>query len=110
MRSTVQLISELERVAESAKQAALVIQFKRPTNVTALVWVHDEDRLEILNDLRSGGGYPIGIICWFRENKSMQFRAWPLDEVADDDHVLKSIEEIMTRFNGELGKYKCVFS
>jgi hypothetical protein len=68
MRSTKDLIAELEEEAKQHFTCQLVIAF---ANTSILLRADDPDRLQMLNDAIQEGGIPIGLIAADKDESSL---------------------------------------
>lgn len=97
MRTTEDLIMELEENAKGYAVAALVIGFE---STTVFVMADDPNRLRLLNEAVALGGEPVG---WYRRNVG-HLEMGPLLEYEHEDWVheyLKALgDDIVTAIEG----------
>jgi hypothetical protein len=95
MRTTVDLISELQSAASTAEAAGLLVLFE---NNAILIWAGHPDPLSFLNEAVEVGGHPVGLIRWLRHNGEVTFQVMPLEEFREDDYILDFIASLMLNF------------
>ena len=91
MRSTVDLINELQQEAQGSLLTALVVGSER---ATTYVWAADEMALEILNHAVRNGGNPVGYVTINRDANNVNIGCWPLAEHAGNEEVEASLKEL----------------
>jgi len=87
MRTTVELILELEHNAEGYEKAALIVGFE---NTTVFIEVDNPRRLELLNEAIKQGGEPVG---WYRF-RAGDLQLGPLQEYENEDWAHKYLETL----------------
>lgn len=60
MRSTVELIAELDQETSEHSVVALVVGFE---NSSIMIFTKQADRLQVLNDAIEQGGHPLGLVA-----------------------------------------------
>jgi DNA helicase HerA-like ATPase len=99
MRSTADLIEELDREAGNFTRAALVVGFE---NTTTYVFSTDENRLDALNDLVRNGGEPIGLFGIDLSHGLLNVHHRTLDEYADASWAERYLEALLAGFREQL--------
>jgi hypothetical protein len=101
MRSTEELIQELDREAGNFTHCGLVIGFE---SSTIYIWGHDPNRQRALDEAVDAGGEPIGVLgCDMRDGLlSVQVRA--LEEHAHEDSVAEYLHKLADDFHQSLLK------
>ena len=94
MRTTFELIEELEREAKSFSQIALVVGFPEHTQ---FVWCSDGDepeKLDKLNKLIEAGGEPVGFVGVRIAQDIGSFYLRPLKEYETDETTLAYLKKL----------------
>jgi|SRR5215469_11131505 len=89
-RTTVDLIHQLDEVAQDQSFAALLVVFEKNTGI---VFSELPDRLERLNALVASGGEPVGLVLV--NPTTGKIRVGPLEEYKNDEKVLAYLREWM---------------
>lgn len=95
MRTTVDLIDELQMAAEGAERAALIVGFE---SSTIYVWADDSNPLASLNEAMKAGGTPVGIVRWSRKDGRVLIEGGPLQEFKDDEHIRSYLKDLLRVF------------
>ena len=77
MRKTADLVSEMQEEAKTAWLVAIAVGFE---NETKFVFSSSKQPLESLNTLVKGGGFPIGLLRFEKENSTVQGSYRPFEE------------------------------
>jgi hypothetical protein len=90
MRTTADLIEELDERAMGFQVAAIIVAFE---DSSTPVFARDENRHTFLNDAVTKGGIPIGLIALKSEGHALTYctQAYP-------EHDEKSAQETLSRF------------
>ncbi len=80
MRTTSDLINEMQEEAKTAFLVVIAVAFNTETK---FVFSSHNHLLEALNQLVENGGSPVGILRFVRENSSVQGYYRPFEEYAD---------------------------
>jgi hypothetical protein len=99
MRTTDDLIAELDEEAGNFTSAALVVGFE---NTTTYVFSTDEHRLDTLNDLVRNGGEPIGLFGIDLSHGMLNIHHRTLDEYADASWAERYLEALLEGFMEQL--------
>ncbi len=92
MRTTLDLIEEMQTEAKTAERAALIVGLEKGTKY---VWSSDDNPLETLNQFVEAGGEPVGIVRvtqGTQECDSIDFR--PLEEYANQEWVKRYLSSL----------------
>ncbi|MGA8617009.1 MAG: hypothetical protein WB660_00600 [Candidatus Sulfotelmatobacter sp.] len=84
MRSTAEVIKELDEEAANFTGVGLAVGFESPTT---FIFANDPARLEELNEAAKAGGEPIGFIGFDLHNGMLTLQSRPLAEHADEQWV-----------------------
>jgi hypothetical protein len=82
MRSTLDLIAELEEEAKSHWYVAMVVGFETST---IFIQAKDENRLEMLNSAIQAGGIPVGLITTDKSGTGLTISAHCYPEHQDSE-------------------------
>jgi hypothetical protein len=93
MRTTLELIEELEREAKSFDQIALVVGVQEHTQ---FVWCSDGDKVDKLNKLIEQGGEPVGLVGVRSARDVGCFYLRPLKEYEADETTLAYLKKLQT--------------
>lgn len=91
MRSTRDLIRELETESEKFTRTALVVGFE---NRTEFVWANEENKLSNLNSFVKDGGEPVGLAGITINDGSAVFYSRPLEEFKAESWVNDYLEAL----------------
>ena len=98
MRSTADLIRELDDEAKHFRLLALAVGFEKSTEC---IWSTDEKKLEKLNELVKKGGEPVGLVGVIIESGIAMIHTRPLEECKAEAWVQDYLSSIV-RDVGEL--------
>jgi len=84
MRSTKDLINELQMEAVRLTAVAIAVGFEKKTK---FVFAHEPDSLGELNALVQSGGEPVGLVGYLNVEGEARFYSRPLQEYADEEWV-----------------------
>lgn len=97
MRSTIDLIEELQSEAEGAVTAALIVGFE---STTLFLEAGEKNALMTLNEMIRSGGEPVGIMRAIRDGLGTAVTFRPLPEYSEDEHIqgfLRKLSETCVR-------------
>jgi hypothetical protein len=96
MRTTIELIDELQREAEGALACFLVVGFE---SSTLFVASNELDALGKLNGMVEMGGHPVGLIRMVKGRpQELKVEVRSLDESKDDPEVESYLERLAEQF------------
>jgi hypothetical protein len=96
MRTTIELIDELQREAEGALACFLVVGFE---NTTLFVASNESDALGKLNGIVETGGHPVGLIRMVKGRpQELRIEVRSLDESKNDPDVESYLERLAEQF------------
>jgi hypothetical protein len=96
MRTTKDLIRELQDEADGAAFTALIVGLE---NTTLFVYANDEDPLSTLNRMIERGGEPVGLMRFMKTAKGEgEFKLRPLAENADDPDIERFLRKLLRDF------------
>ena len=96
MRTTIQLLDELQREAEGTLGCFLVIDFEK---TTLFVASNEPDALGKLNGMVEMGGHPVGLFRMVRGRpQELRIEVRSLDESKNDSEVESYLERLAEKF------------
>jgi hypothetical protein len=96
MRTTIELIDDLQREAEGALGCFLVVGFE---NTTLFVASNEPDALGKLNGMVEMGGHPVGMLRMLRGRPhELRIEVRSLDECKNDSEVESYLERLAEQF------------
>jgi|SRR5688572_7311276 len=96
MRTTIQLINELQREAEGAIGCFLVVGFE---NTTLFIEADETAAIEKLDGMVGMGGHPVGLIrMWNCGLHEMGIEVRTLEECKDDPEIESYLEKLAEEF------------
>jgi hypothetical protein len=91
VRTTIDLIEELNRESQGAVHCVLVVGFQ---NTTLFVYDSDDNPLQNLNSMIQQGGEPVGFIRVIGEPGTLKLESRPLHEYADDSSIAEYLSRL----------------
>ena len=95
MRTTPELIQELEEEAKNFTMAAIAVGFE---STTVFVFANDPNRLEKLNDAIRAGGEPVGLLAFNLFEGQLAVHSRPLAEYAEETWAPKYLHNLCDTF------------
>jgi hypothetical protein len=99
MRSTVDLIEELEMEAGNFTHVALAVGFEK---TRTFIFADKPDRLQQLNDAVSAGGEPIGFLGIDFHNRILSVQTRTLEEYETEEWAAKYLSALTDEFKSLL--------
>ena len=96
MRTTEELIQELDHEGRNFTRCGLVIGFETST---IYVWGNDANRHRMLDEAVHSGGKPVGMIGYDMHNGLLSVHIRPLEEYAGEDWVAEYLEQASRQFS-----------
>jgi hypothetical protein len=102
MRSTPELIAELEQEAKNHWYVAMVVGFE---NSTIFVQAEDKDRLAMLNSAIQAGGIPVGLIATDKSGTGLAIsvRCYPEYQNSEEFDAENYLTSLAEQVAGSLG-------